>query len=193
MTFNMIPRPFARATAAFAGVQTRAFTAGTLALHIKAGASVPSVPLFETSPDDKVDLGKLQGKAIIIGVPAAFSPACSGSHIPGFLSHWQKYHDKGYSGLYVVSVNDHFVMNAWLQSLLKDKKKPDFLHLLSDPTGTWSREAETLFDDANAIFGNPRSVRFAAAIEDGKVTVAAVEPTKTSIDVSGAEKFIDSV
>lgn len=41
---------------------------------VKAGDSIPSIELFETTPATKVDLSKeLTGKGLIIGVPAAFS------------------------------------------------------------------------------------------------------------------------
>ena len=41
---------------------------------VKVGDSIPSVELVEGSPGNKVNLAKeLKGKALIIGVPAAFS------------------------------------------------------------------------------------------------------------------------
>merc|ERR1712098_1020425 len=54
---------------------------------------------------------------IIIGVPAAFSPTCSDSHIPGYISHPKL---KSAGKVFVISVNDAFVMNAWGKSLDKD-------------------------------------------------------------------------
>lgn len=47
---------------------------------------------------------------ILIGVPAAFSPACSATHVPGFLAHPKA---EEYDQVAVVSVNDVFVMKAW--------------------------------------------------------------------------------
>jgi len=67
------------------------------------------VELQESSPGNKVSLAKeLQGKpkGLIIGVPAAFSPACSATHIPGYI----KYEGLKEAGdVFVVSVNDAFV------------------------------------------------------------------------------------
>lgn len=76
--------------------------------QVKQGDSVPNVDLFEDSPGNKVNLADelSSGKGLIIGVPAAFSPGCSDSHIPGYLSS-DKLKDAG--KVYVVSVNDAFV------------------------------------------------------------------------------------
>lgn len=42
--------------------------------NVKVGDSIPSIELVETSPGNKVDIAKeLQGKGVIVGVPAAFS------------------------------------------------------------------------------------------------------------------------
>jgi hypothetical protein len=44
------------------------------------------------------------------GVPAAFSPTCSDSHVPGYVMSPKT---KEVGNVYVVSVNDAFVMKAW--------------------------------------------------------------------------------
>ena len=77
-------------------------------LQVKVGDSVPSVELFEDSPGNKVNIANelSSGKGVIIGVPAAFSPGCSDTHIPGYMSS-SKLKDSG--KVFVVSVNDAFV------------------------------------------------------------------------------------
>ncbi len=52
---------------------------------MQAGDSVPSVDLFENDPGTKVNLAELtkSGKFIIFGVPGAFTPGCSKTHLPG--------------------------------------------------------------------------------------------------------------
>lgn len=59
------------------------------------------------------------GKALIIGVPAAFSPGCSNSHIPGFMKHDAI---KKAGKVFVVAVNDPFVTKAWGEALDKEGK-----------------------------------------------------------------------
>jgi peroxiredoxin 5 len=54
--------------------------------HVAVGDAIPDIELMENSPGNKVSIAKvLKGRGLIIGVPAAFSPACSGSHIPAYI------------------------------------------------------------------------------------------------------------
>ena len=50
------------------------------------------------------------------GVPAAFSGTCSKQHLPGYFSRLDELRGKGIQDIYVISVNDSFVMNAWKDS-----------------------------------------------------------------------------
>jgi hypothetical protein len=77
-------------------------------LQVKQGDSIPNVDLFEDSPGNKVNLAKelSSGKGVIIGVPAAFSPSCSDTHIPGYIASDKL---KSAGKVFVVSVNDPFV------------------------------------------------------------------------------------
>lgn len=76
---------------------------------VKVGEAVPDLGvLVENSPGNKVNLASEFSlkDGIIIGVPAAFSPGCSSSHIPSYINH-PKIKDAGQ--VFVVSVNDAFV------------------------------------------------------------------------------------
>jgi hypothetical protein len=77
-------------------------------LQVKEGDSIPNIDLYEDSPGNKVNLSKelASGKGVVIGVPAAFSPSCSDTHVPGYIAS-DKLKDAG--KVFVVSVNDAFV------------------------------------------------------------------------------------
>lgn len=147
---------------------------------------VPDVEVFEDSPGNKINLSKelAQGKGLIIGVPAAFSPGCSDSHIPGYLADART---KDAGKAFVVSVNDAFVMKAWGKSL--DKDKTSGLRFVGDAAGEFSASWDTLFD-ASSLMGNYRSKRYAVLTEDGKVTKVAIEPDNIGVNVSAADKFL---
>ncbi|KAL8930315.1 MAG: hypothetical protein Q9172_000023 [Xanthocarpia lactea] len=82
---------------------------------VNVGDRIPPIDLVEGSPGNKVNLAKeLQGKGLIIGVPAAFSPSCSATHIPGYINSPSL---KSAGKVFVVSINDAFVMKAWGESL----------------------------------------------------------------------------
>ena len=88
---------------------------------------------MEGSPGTKVNLARelSSGRGVIVGVPAAYSnnalpfhlltdtynqgPACSGSHIPGYVNSPKL---KNAGKVFVVSVNDPFVYVLNLSRLL---------------------------------------------------------------------------
>lgn len=105
---------------------------------VNVGDKIPDVELVEGSPGNKVSIAQeLKGKGLVIGVPAAYSrltpyygkkqwmltaysgPACSAKHIPGYMNS-EKLKDAGQ--VFVVSVNDPFVMKAWGEVLDPEKK-----------------------------------------------------------------------
>lgn len=159
----------------------------TARVSVQVGDSIPSIDLVETSPGNKVNIAKeLQGKGVIVGVPAAFSPACSSSHVPGYINHPAL---KNAGKVFVVSVNDPFVMGAWGTTL--DPTGKSGIRFLADPHSELTSALDLSFDGA-AIFGNARSKRYALVVENGKVTKAFVEPDNTGLDVSAAEKVLGS-
>merc|ERR1711920_409867 len=82
---------------------------------IKEGDSIPSVDLFEGNPDTKVNLAEVckEGKYVIFGVPGAFTPGCSKTHLPGYVEQADDLKSKGIKEIFCISVNDPFVMAAW--------------------------------------------------------------------------------
>lgn len=78
-------------------------------LLVQAGQEVPSLEvLVEDSPGNKVNLAEefQKGDGLIIGVPGAFSGACSQTHVPSYIMH-PKLKEAGQ--VFVVAVNDAFV------------------------------------------------------------------------------------
>lgn len=75
---------------------------------VSVGDAIPDIELAEFSPGNLVSLARelRTGKGLIIGVPAAFSPSCSATHIPGYLTSPAL---KSAGKVFVVSVIDPFV------------------------------------------------------------------------------------
>jgi len=82
----------------------------TARAFVKAGDPLPDTDaLMENSPGQRVNLAeeaKKYNNMLLIGVPAAFSPACSATHVPGYASHPRL---GEFELVGVVSVNDVFV------------------------------------------------------------------------------------
>ncbi|QLL33315.1 hypothetical protein HG536_0E02260 [Torulaspora globosa] len=155
----------------------------------KTGDKIPTGlgGLRENSPGNSVDLGLevASGKYVIVGLPAAFSPACSATHVPGYIKHLPQLKEKGIKQVFVTTVNDPFVTAAWGKSL----GVPSDIRIIADTEGTFAKAGGHLFD-SKKVFGNDRSVRFAAIVKDGKVVTELVEPDKTGVDVSSAENIL---
>ncbi|KAI4127612.1 MAG: hypothetical protein LQ338_003107 [Usnochroma carphineum] len=155
-------------------IPRRTFTTTVPAL-VNVGDRIPDLELVEGSPGNKVNLSKeLRGKGLVIGVPAAFSYLNSPSL-------------KAAGKVFVVSVNDPFVMKAWGASL--DPSNKSGIRFLGDPDAKFTEALDLSFDSAS-IFGNNRSKRYALVVEDGKVKEAYVEPDNTGVNVSAADKVL---
>ncbi|CAK7901662.1 peroxiredoxin Ahp1p [[Candida] anglica] len=176
----------------FRPAQLRQFS-NSAARFVAVGDKIPDIALFENSPGNQVDLSEetAQGKSVIIGVPGAFSPACSASHVPGYLKHLRQFNEKGYKKFFVVSVNDAFVQKAWGDSLLGSEIAGAQITFLADPAAEFTTALDLKFD-ASKFFGNERSKRYALLVEDGKVAKTFIEPDNVSVEVSDAEKVLEN-
>ena len=55
-------------------------------------------------------------KVILFGVPGAFTPTCSEKHFPDFIKSTNQLKKRGIDDIYCLSVNDKYVIKAWLLS-----------------------------------------------------------------------------
>ncbi|CAG9761887.1 unnamed protein product [Ceutorhynchus assimilis] len=152
---------------------------------VKVGDNVPNVDLFEDLPTNKVNLADLaKGKKIIVfAVPGAFTPGCSKTHLPGYVSKADELKKQGIAEIVCVSVNDPFVMGAWA----KDQGTTGKVKLLADPSAALAKALDLTVDIAP--LGGIRSKRYSMVVEDGKITSLQVEPDGTGLSCSLADKI----
>lgn len=141
---------------------------------IPAGTRVPDTR-FRTRADDAwkdVTTAELfAGKTVIVfGLPGAFTPTCSTSHVPRYNELQPRFAALGVDAILCVSVNDAFVMNAW-----QADQDADRLTFVPDGNGTFSEAMGMLVDKANLGFGK-RSWRYSMLVRDGAVVASFVEP-----------------
>lgn len=174
-----------------AHLQFRAFRPLTVrTMAAKVGDKLPKVTLYENAPDNKVELHDVYAgkKGILVGVPGAFTPGCSKTHLPGYVNDYEKLKDAGAEVIVVTAVNDPFVTGAWGESAGANGK----VRILADPHGELAKGLG-LELEAAAIFGTNRSKRYSAVIQDNEIKALNVEPDGTGTTCSLSNVIIDQL
>ena len=109
---------------------------------------------------DDIFAGK---RVVIFSLPGAFTPTCSTYQLPGFEKMYDDIKKFDIDEVYVVSVNDSFVMNKWAKDQKIEKVK-----VLPDGNGEFTEGLGMLVDKSNLGFGK-RSWRYAAIVKDKKI------------------------
>jgi len=152
---------------------------------------IPSieVPVIQKGITSKVNLSsELNNKKVIIfGVPGAFTPTCSEKHMPSYIKLHQQFINKGIDDIYCLSVNDSFVMNAWLLSYTDGDK----IIGIADGNGDISHNLNLLVDKSKSFMGK-RSTRFAMIVDDTIIQNTFVEEPG-EYKVSSAEHLLTVV
>ena len=126
-------------------------------------------------------------KVVLFGVPGAFTPTCSKSHLPGFLAAYDAFREKGVDTIACMAVNDVHVMNAWG----KDRGVGDRILMLADGNGEYADALGLLVDSSGFLMGK-RSRRFAIVADDGIASFVAVdEPGK--FELTGADIVLNAL
>ncbi|XP_056302917.1 peroxiredoxin-5, mitochondrial [Danio aesculapii] len=162
-------------------------------MPIKVGQRLPAVEVQEEDPGNSISMAELFSckRGVLFGVPGAFTPGCSKTHLPGFIQMAGELKAKGVDEVACISVNDVFVMSAWGKQNGADGK----VRMLADPTGAFTKAVDLVLNSAQLIpvLGNLRSQRYAMLIENGVVTKLSVEPDGTGLTCSLAPNFLAEV
>jgi peroxiredoxin len=162
---------------------------------IQVGDKLPAVTLTEYNEVEgngcalgptPVDLTQASaGKTIaVFAVPGAFTPLCSGKHLPGYVEQSAALQAAGVDEIWCVSVNDAFVMGAWG----RDQKATGKVRMLADGDAVFT-QATGLTLDLNGKGLGLRSNRYSMLVKDGVVKTLNVEgPGK--FEVSGADTML---
>ena len=130
------------------------------------------VPIIEKGITSKLSLyEKLKNKSVVIfGVPGAFTPTCTEKHMPGFIKLYQQIINKGIDNIFCLSVNDNFVMHAWILSYTDGDK----IIGIADGNGEISKNFNLLVDKTKNYMGM-RSARFAMIIKNNNIQEIFIE------------------
>jgi peroxiredoxin len=176
--------------------------AATGASAVKVGDSIPSdLELHYGFPPERINIGaRVAGKKVIlVGLPGAFTPTCSGQQVPGYLSNMDALKKLGIDEVIIYCVNDGAVMQAWAEN--QGVKEEGIVTLMGDPYGQLTEKL-----DMELIAAGPklkglvdRSKRHALYVVDGVVKIVRVaesddDPAGDDFpDITLAEAMMDAI
>ncbi|XBW38470.1 hypothetical protein QEN19_004060 [Hanseniaspora menglaensis] len=174
--------------------------------HFQTGDKlIPSVTalsdgIFEDSPGTPINIGdeiaKVAGKTVIVQLPGAFSPACTQSHVPGYIAKLKEFKQQGVDQILITTVNDPFVTKAFKEIQLKlDPSTNEIpVRVLSDSKGQFANLGGLLFEESIQFFGNIRGSRAALVVDNqGTVLKTFDEPDKTGVAETSAENVLKNI
>lgn len=158
--------------------------------HIKVGATLPSDAKFQIMeggkpvdfPISKALAGK---KAVIFGLPGAFTSVCSSKHVPEYNAKADALKAAGVEVIACISVNDAFVMEEWAKALKVDTNK---VLMLADGDCAFTK-AIGLSQTMPGL--GERSLRYSAFVDNMVVKHLNIEePGGGSYKVSGPDHML---
>jgi len=159
---------------------------------IKENDQIPNVDIFvmENGEPVKKNIQVLlkDKKAVIFGLPGAYTSVCSAKHLPGYVKMFDQYREKGIDYIICVSVNDPFVMSAWG----KEHNVGDKILMIGDPFLNFTKAIGAEVDKSARGLGT-RSNRYTMLVDNLKVVKLQEEVDTGSCEVSAAENFFKLV
>jgi len=161
-------------------------------MNIKENDQIPNVDIFVMEDGEPVKKNTLvllkDKKAVIFGLPGAYTSVCSAKHLPGYVNMFDRYKEKGIDHIICISVNDPFVMNAWG----KEHNVGNKILMIGDPFLNFTQAIGADVDKSARGLGI-RSNRYTMLVDNLKVVKLQEEADTGSCEVSAAENFIKLV
>ncbi|WP_371194253.1 glutathione peroxidase [Glaciecola sp. SC05] len=125
-------------------------------------------------------------KVVVFSLPGAFTPTCSSTHLPRFNQLAGVFKKMGVDEICCVSVNDTFVMNAWLAD-----QEASNITVIPDGNGEFTEAMGMLVDKADLGFGK-RSWRYSMLVNNGVIEKMFIEPNVPGdpFEVSDADTML---
>jgi 2-Cys peroxiredoxin 5 len=156
---------------------------------ILVGAQVPDVQ-FGCLENDIVTFVAARAlfaghKAIVVGVPGAFTPVCSSQHVPDFVTNAATLREHGFDLLLCIAPNDPFVLRKWAGDLDPGNK----LMFLSDGNLDWTKALGLTSLERDLCLGQ-RSQRYLMNVDNGIIQRLKVEPGVLDFSCTGVRDAV---
>ncbi|KAF7196674.1 Peroxiredoxin Pen c 3 [Pseudocercospora fuligena] len=174
----------------------------TGATGLKAGENFPEgvkfkyIPWTTETADTKVcgfpltyDASKefSNKKVVLVSVPGAFTPTCSGNHVPRFLEKIPELKKKGVDNLIIIAPNDAYVMSGWQKVNLAGSPDDNTFVIFASDLET------KLANQIGWTAPGDRNGRWAAIIDHGKIAYAEIETELQAVTVSGVDAILEKL
>jgi len=161
-------------------------------MKLKENDKIPNSEIFvlENGEPTKKNIDELlkNKKAIIFGLPGAYTSVCSAKHLPGYVNNIEKFKQKGIEQIICISVNDPFVMNAWG----KENNVGDKILMTADPFLNFTKAIGAEVDKSVRGLGI-RSNRYTMLVDNLNIIKIQEEKDTGACEVSAAENFLELV
>ncbi|TEW52242.1 glutathione peroxidase [Psychromonas algicola] len=157
------------------------------------GQNVPNVTFPTRQGDEWVNVTTdelFKGKTVVVfALPGAFTPTCSSTHLPRYNELAGVLKKNGVDEIVCLSVNDTFVMNAWLAD-----QEAENITVVPDGSGEFSAGMGMLVDKSEIGFGK-RSWRYSMLVKDGVIEKMFIEPNQPGdpFEVSDADTMLNYI
>ncbi len=162
-------------------------------MTISEGDRLPEATLFEMTDQGPVQVASADvfaGKTVaLFGLPGAFTPTCSNSHMPGFVAAAEALRAKGIDAIVCLTVNDPFVAADWGRVTGATAAG---IRVLGDSLAELTKAMGLDFDGSARGLGI-RCKRFSALVRDGEIAILNIEPAPGQATCTAGEALLDQI
>lgn len=126
-----------------------------------------------------------KGLVLIVGMPGAFTPICTGRHLPSLLKSADRLRAGGVTEIACIVTSSPFAVEAWAKSADPTRKARFF----SDGNLDFSR-ALGLTTDEFGLFMGECSKRYLLTVRDGTIETARVEDSVLNVGCTNPEDLV---
>jgi peroxiredoxin len=179
--------------------QRLAYAAMGVETPLAAGDVLPEVEVDVSSSREVGMYQKIcdvlgEGRAILLGMPGAFTPTCTDRHLPGFYKASKEFADLGVEKIAIITANDRFVNMAWETSVNECVVPPTdgaAVEFIADPRGDLLESIGMIAYLGRGL--GVRSKRFALLVEGGVAKHVAVDAGSEVLEETSAEALLEVV
>ncbi|WP_112320768.1 peroxiredoxin family protein [Oceanibium sediminis] len=159
-------------------------------MPLSPGDTLPDVNFVTKTGADPDVLNSIEllgkGRAVLFGMPGAFTSTCSSVHVPSILPAMDAIRAKGVDTVAIVSVNDPFTMEAWGR---QNGALDAGILLLADPEAKFSEAMGTFTVPERGLIN--RSIRYVMTTKDGEVDAVQIETGRGTCELTGGAAALD--